>query len=87
MQSNGLKMRKIDLMLKLRSMMLIAAGEPLTVANSDDNLRKGTDKFDLLRASLDVLLLQEYVEDTARLPDHTTELGVPGNGGNSRGQS
>jgi hypothetical protein len=87
MQSNGLKMRKIDLMFKLRSMMLIAAGELLTFAHSNDNLWKGMDKFDLLRASLDVLLLQEYVEDTACLSDHTTELGVPGNGGNSWGQS
>jgi hypothetical protein len=35
-------MRKMDLMLKLRSMVLIAAGEELTVADSGDDLQKGT---------------------------------------------
>jgi hypothetical protein len=47
--------------------MLIAVGDESTVKKSGELWRKGTEKFDLLRAPLDVRLIPDDILDKALL--------------------
>jgi hypothetical protein len=58
-------------------------GVELNCEKSDDILKKGTARFELLRASLDAWLLPDVEEDKAELPSHPKGSGVVAIGGYS----
>jgi hypothetical protein len=67
--------------LMMSSTAMIGAGVKLTVADSDELLRKGTTKLAILRLPLDAILLPEDQGEEALLPDYSLELGMTSYGG------
>jgi hypothetical protein len=63
------------------SKSMIMAGDELTVADSGDELQKGTAKFVMPLAPLGAWILLDDHWDTAELLDHFTAQGLAGNGG------
>jgi hypothetical protein len=60
----------------MSSMAMIGDGVELTVTDSDEFLRNGTTKLEILRLPLDAILLQDEQREEALLPDYSLELGV-----------
>jgi hypothetical protein len=75
-------MRKLTLKLKRCSDTSIVDGDERKFADSGEHLRKGTRKFDLLRAPLDVRLFPDDILDKALLLEYSTSSNMASiNGG------
>jgi hypothetical protein len=75
------EMRKLTWLQMRRSTRTEVIGVAGNCEKSDDILRKGTARFELLRVPLDAWLLPDVEEDEADLPSHPKRSGVVAIGG------